>query len=80
MGCGEGEPMITKYNRMVYFLGNKCVGVGLSGEATKHDWAVVLPLPSDHYDFAGPVADEIKGKEMQEVKDILAQHEVTFEL
>ena len=62
---------MQKIPRAVYFKDGICLGVGSSWELSDHNLKLTFGLPTDHYDFVGPLADVLKGKTLQEVIDIL---------
>jgi hypothetical protein len=47
--------------RAVYFNKGICVAVETGGEIVEHDLMLPLLMPTEHYDFAGPLAGCIKG-------------------
>ena len=55
---------IRYFPRSIYFLNDKAVG---SHPVGKYDKMRVISLPSDHYDFLGPI--NIYGKTEQEIKE-----------
>lgn len=64
--------------RAVYFKNGICVGVGTGAELSEHNQELTFALPTDHYDFAGPLANTLRGKTLREVIDILYQPKEFF--
>jgi hypothetical protein len=54
---------MTKYPRSIYFLQGKAIGTFNLG---RHDDMHVMMLPSDHYDFLGPI--NIIGKTQEKIQ------------
>jgi hypothetical protein len=57
--------MWTMINRAVGFKDGKAVCAGTSVNVATVDSVEVIPLPTDHYDFVGPVI--VKGKTREEI-------------
>ena len=57
---------MNKYPRAVYFSNGLGVCAGVSGQLTSHDSMVVVLLPSEHYDFVGPV--NVRGKTLSQIE------------
>ena len=63
-------------NRQLAFDRNgRCVAAGCSCEVTPHVSTAVVALPTDHYDFLGPV--QVVGKTMPEIETAILQHRIS---
>ena len=61
------------YSRAVYFKDGKAVGAGVGGSHQDFDHMEVMLLPSDHYDFIGPI--KVWGKTKYEIEqEVLANY------
>ena len=54
--------MLSMIPRAVYFSENKAVGAGFAAPNV-YDAVFVINLPTDHYDFIGPISCIGKSKE-----------------
>lgn len=62
------------FPRTVYFKDGKAIGAGVGGShQKKHDSMEVIFLPSDHYDFIGPI--KVCGKTKAEIENEAATYE-----
>lgn len=57
--------------RQVFFKKGVCVGVGTGGELSDHDLVLGIPLPTDHYDFIGPLEIYLKNQTLQHIINTL---------
>jgi hypothetical protein len=57
-------PKFTYIPRAVYFKTGQCIGTGFSASGLE---VKVIHLPTEHYDFPGPIERDIKGKTYSEI-------------
>lgn len=57
---------MTLIPRQVAFVDDHAVAAGVACQVTSHDCTEVLFLPTDHYDFLGPV--RVEGKTRDEIE------------
>lgn len=62
---------MESYQRHVYFKDGICVGVGTGAESKDHNFMLVMPIPSDHYDFIGAIGNFIIDKHISVVIETL---------
>lgn len=67
---------MTRYPRAIYFKNGKAVGTTMSmlGKGFEYyDSMFIINLPSDHYDFMGPI--NVFGKTKKEIETEAEQYE-----
>lgn len=53
-------------NRSVYFKAGVCIGAGFCAAEQDADKTEVIALPTDHYDFLGPI--KVLGKTKEQIE------------
>ncbi len=59
-------PSMQFIARTVYFKNGKAIGAGFTSAQFEADKAEVIRLPTDHYDFIGPI--KVFGKTKEEIE------------
>jgi len=65
--------MMRTYPRAVFFKDGRAIGAGFTAASKEADKMVVMMLPSDHYDFIGPI--NVVGKTRAEIENEAASYE-----